>query len=85
MSVHPFIVRYKEAFVEDCVLYVAMDYCINGDLGKVIKKHKELETPIPEKKIKRWLLQIIMAIKFIHDKKLIHRGEIFIFEENYKK
>ncbi|SOV21463.1 NIMA related kinase 2 [Plasmodium sp. DRC-Itaito] len=89
MSVHPFIVRYKEAFVEDCVLYVAMDYCIKGDLGKVIKKHKELETPIPEKKIKRWLLQIIMALKFIHDKKLIHRdlkcNNIFLDEKERAK
>lgn len=33
-----------------------------------------MKTIIPENKIKRWLLQIITAIKFIHEKKLIHRG-----------
>ncbi|CRH00404.1 NIMA related kinase 2, putative [Plasmodium relictum] len=89
VSVHPFIVRYKEAFIEDNILYVAMDYCSRGDLGKCIKKNKEMKTFIPESRIKRWLLQIVTAIKFIHDKKLIHRdlkcNNIFLDEQERAK
>ncbi|SBS86143.1 NIMA related kinase 2, putative [Plasmodium malariae] len=89
VSVHPFIVRYKEAFIEGSVLYVAMDYCSKGDLSKYIKKNKEMKTFIPEAKIKRWLLHIITAIKFLHDKKLIHRdlkcNNIFLDEHERAK
>ncbi|CAD2099267.1 NIMA related kinase 2, putative [Plasmodium vinckei brucechwatti] len=87
VSSHPFIVKYKEAFIEDGALCVAMDYCSKGDLKKYIKRAKEMKTIIPESKIRRWLLQIITAIKFIHDKKLIHRdlkcNNIFL-DENEK-
>ncbi|SBS84229.1 NIMA related kinase 2, putative (NEK2) [Plasmodium ovale curtisi] len=32
VSVHPFIVRYKEAFVDDCILCVAMDFCPSKEI-----------------------------------------------------
>lgn len=73
VSVHPFIVRYREAFLEDNLLYLAMDYCSKGDLSKYIKKYKEKNARIPESTIKRWILQIITGLKFMHDKNLIHR------------
>ncbi|GAB66807.1 serine/threonine-protein kinase Nek1 [Plasmodium cynomolgi strain B] len=89
VSVHPFIVRYKEAFLEDNILYVAMDFCSKGDLSKYIKRYKKTNTLIPERKIKRWLLQIITAIKFMHDRKLIHRdlkcNNIFLDDEERAK
>lgn len=89
VSVHPFIVRYKEAFLEDNMLYLAMDYCSEGDLSKCIKKNKEKNTRIPEKTIRRWLLQIITGLKFMHDKNLIHRdlkcNNIFLDEHERAK
>lgn len=89
VSVHPFIVRYKEAFLEDNMLYVAMDYCSEGDLSKYIKKYKEMNTRIPESTIRRWLLQIITGLKFIHDKNFIHRdlkcNNIFLDEHERAK
>ncbi|SBT36070.1 NIMA related kinase 2, putative (NEK2) [Plasmodium ovale wallikeri] len=89
VSVHPFIVRYKEAFVDDSILCVAMDFCPKGDLGKYIKRKKEKKKFIPEKKIRRWLLQIITALNFLHDKKLIHRdlkcNNIFLDEHERAK
>lgn len=89
VSVHPFIVRYKEAFMEDSILYVVMDYCSKGDLSKSVKNHKEMKTFIPESSIKRWLLHITTGLKFIHDKNLIHRdlkcNNIFLDEEERAK
>ncbi|CRG93028.1 NIMA related kinase 2, putative [Plasmodium gallinaceum] len=57
------------------VQFLFLSFSLNeeGDLSICIKKNKEMKTFIPESRIKRWLLQIITAIKFIHDKKLIHR------------
>ncbi|GAW81298.1 serine/threonine-protein kinase Nek1 [Plasmodium gonderi] len=89
VSMHPFIVRYKEAFLENNTLCVVMDYCSKGDLGQYIKRNKKMKTFIPESKIRRWLLQIITAIKFMHDKKLIHRdlkcNNIFLDEDERAK
>ncbi|VWU49418.1 NIMA related kinase 2, putative [Hepatocystis sp. ex Piliocolobus tephrosceles] len=89
VSIHPFIVRYKEAFIQDNILCIVMDYCPNGDLGAYIKKTKDMNMYIPEEKIRRWLLQIITAIKFLHDRKIIHRdlkcNNIFLDENERAK
>jgi len=39
---NPFIVRYYDRIVEKATtrLYIVMEYCTGGDLGRVVKKHK---------------------------------------------
>ncbi|XP_042264389.1 ribosomal protein S6 kinase alpha-6-like [Thunnus maccoyii] len=68
---HPNIVQYKESFEEEGCLYIVMDYCEGGDLLKKIKSQKgEL---FSEEQILDWFVQICLALKHIHDKKIIHR------------
>ena len=39
---HPFIVSLYSSFQSDSKLFLIMDYCSGGDLGKLIKKRKTL-------------------------------------------
>ncbi|XP_044213762.1 serine/threonine-protein kinase Nek1-like [Thunnus albacares] len=68
---HPNIVQYKESFEEEGCLCIVMDYCEGGDLLKKIKSQKgEL---FSEKRILDWFVQICLALKHVHDRKILHR------------
>ena len=51
-----YIVGYKEAFIEDYVLYVIMEYASGGDLQKKINEHIKLRTTFSENEIWKALL-----------------------------
>ncbi|XP_047674716.1 serine/threonine-protein kinase Nek1 isoform X3 [Tachysurus fulvidraco] len=67
---HPNIVQYKESFEESGCLYIVMDYCEGGDLFKKINNQKG---PFPEEQILDWFVQICLALKHVHDRKILHR------------
>ncbi|XP_067451525.1 interferon-induced very large GTPase 1-like [Thunnus thynnus] len=68
---HPNIVQYKESFEEEDCLCIVMDYCEGGDLFKKINSQKrEL---FSEDQILDWFVQICLALKHIHDRKILHR------------
>ncbi|XP_077572533.1 serine/threonine-protein kinase Nek1 isoform X4 [Stigmatopora nigra] len=68
---HPNIVQYKESFEERGFLYIVMDYCEGGDLFKKINSQKGMF--FPEEQILDWFVQICLALKYIHDRKILHR------------
>lgn len=68
---HPNIVQYKESFEECGCLYIVMDYCEGGDLFKTINSQKGVQ--FPEEQILDWLVQICLALKHVHDRKILHR------------
>ncbi|XP_055077269.1 serine/threonine-protein kinase Nek1 [Periophthalmus magnuspinnatus] len=68
---HPNIVQYKESFEEGGCLYIVMDYCEGGDLFKRINSQKGLL--FSEAQILDWFVQICLALKHIHDRKILHR------------
>ncbi|KAM9496392.1 serine/threonine-protein kinase Nek1 isoform 3-T4 [Clarias gariepinus] len=68
---HPNIVQYKESFEENGCLYIVMDYCEGGDLFKKINNQKGLL--FPEEQILDWFVQICLALKHVHDRKILHR------------
>merc|ERR1719197_429261 len=70
---HPYIVRYRESFLEDGWLCIVMDYCEGGDLHVRIKEAKQRNRPIPEEQVARWLTQATLALKYIHEKHILHR------------
>ncbi|KAI1888730.1 hypothetical protein AGOR_G00171740 [Albula goreensis] len=68
---HPNIVQYRESFEESGCLYIVMDYCEGGDLFRRINAQKgEL---FPEEQILDWFVQICLALKHVHDRKILHR------------
>uniref|UniRef100_A0A8C6U0L6 non-specific serine/threonine protein kinase n=1 Tax=Neogobius melanostomus TaxID=47308 RepID=A0A8C6U0L6_9GOBI len=68
---HPNIVQYKESFEEGGCLYIVMDYCEGGDLFKRINSQKGVL--FTESQILDWFVQICLALKHIHDRKILHR------------
>ncbi|XP_062371908.1 probable serine/threonine-protein kinase nek1 [Sardina pilchardus] len=70
---HPFIVGYKESFEESGRLFIAMDYCEMGDLDKMIEHQLQKGVHFPEKEVLDWFVQICLAVKYVHDKNIIHR------------
>ncbi|XP_062905570.1 serine/threonine-protein kinase Nek1 isoform X1 [Mobula hypostoma] len=68
---HPNIVQYKESFEESGCLFIVMDYCEGGDLFKRINAQKGIL--FPEDQILDWFVQICLALKHVHDRKILHR------------
>nr|XP_060642782.1 serine/threonine-protein kinase Nek3 [Anolis sagrei ordinatus] len=68
---HPNIVTFAESFEVDGHLYIVMEYCDDGDLMQKIKLQKE--KLFPENTILEWFTQICLGVKYIHDKRVLHR------------
>jgi len=74
---HTCIVKYREFFEQDPgglgrkMLYIIMEYADGGDLdGRIKAQNGRL---FPESTILEWFVQICLAVKHIHDRKIIHR------------
>lgn len=74
---HPNIVRYVEFFEEHPNLYIIMEYADGGDLYTHMKKMKSSLTgrgqQLSEEQVISLFAQVAMAIKYMHDRKVLHR------------
>merc|ERR1719337_304247 len=70
---HPYIVSYRESFMENNQLCIVMDYAEGGDLFKVIDRSRRKCQTLGQPKIVRWLTQALLALKYLHDKHVLHR------------
>ncbi|NXB16838.1 NEK3 kinase, partial [Rhagologus leucostigma] len=68
---HPNIVAFKESFEAHGHLYIVMEYCDNGDLMQKIKHQGG--NLFPEDTILHWFVQMCLAVKHIHEKRVLHR------------
>lgn len=85
---HPYIVSYTESFegsksmivfsnktnfecIDSTSLYIIMDYCDGGDLHSRIKSQRGIL--FSEDQILDWFVQITLALKHVHDRKVLHR------------
>lgn len=82
---HSNIIRFIEVFrcsKPYASLNIVMDYADGGDLQAKIKAQKK---PFAESQVLDWFTQICLAIKHIHDKKILHRdlksGNIFLTKD----
>ena len=70
---HPFIINYRECFVEDGLLCVVTDFAESGDLHERIGKQRSDKQLFAEAMVLRWFTQIALALKHIHDRRILHR------------
>jgi serine/threonine protein kinase len=69
---HPNIVTYKDSFFDkEDFFYIVMIYCDGGDFYNKIKISKGKN--FPENEIIDWIVQLGLALSYIHDKKILHR------------
>lgn len=70
---HPYIVTYRESFMSKSCLCIVMDYADGGDMYGKIAKQKTLGRGFSEAQIMDWFVQICLAMKHIHERKILHR------------
>ena len=68
---HPNIVKFREVYkTKKGKLCIVMDFADGGDLqGKI----KSTQGYLPEGQILDWFIQICLALKHVHDRKILHR------------
>eukprot|EP00347_Sterkiella_histriomuscorum_P010547 403375863 len=66
---HPFIVGLNYAFQTRDKLFLILDYCPGGDLGKVITKERRLT----EDRARIYLSEVLLALEDLHNRNIIFR------------
>lgn len=70
---HPYIVSYRESFTESRNLAIVMDYADGGDLHQRIQRARRERIQFPEEKVLRWFTEATLALKYLHDRHVLHR------------
>ena len=77
---HPNIIRYMANFEIDKNIHIMMEYADRGSLHDFIKTQK---SDISASEVVRILAQIVSGLRFMHDKRILHRDlktqNIFLF------
>ena len=71
----PFVISYKEAFIEDSdsSLCLVMEFADKGDLYQKITEFKKIGCLFEEVDIWRIFIQMTRGLKALHDMKILHR------------
>ena len=87
----PFVISYKEAFIEEEseVLCIVMEYADKGDLYQKIVHLKKIGCLIEEIDAWKIFIQMVRGLKSLHDLKILHRdlksANIFLFSDGTAK
>eukprot|EP00898_Chlorokybus_atmophyticus_P008936 jgi/Chlat1/9043/Chrsp94S08308 len=68
---HPNIVRCSESFIDGGKLCIVMEWCEAGDLYQLLKRQSGVH--LSEDRVLDWFVQLCLALKHIHDRKVLHR------------
>eukprot|EP01006_Ploeotia_vitrea_P062924 TRINITY_DN84641_c0_g1_i1.p1 TRINITY_DN84641_c0_g1~~TRINITY_DN84641_c0_g1_i1.p1 ORF type:complete len:523 (-),score=65.80 TRINITY_DN84641_c0_g1_i1:1150-2718(-) len=86
---HPNIVRYHEHYLYSNMLYIIMEYADGGDLWSLIQTRAQKHQRLSEEEVLNYFIQICLALKNMHDQKMLHRdlktGNIFLTQKGVVK
>ncbi|KAF7799302.1 hypothetical protein EIP86_010534 [Pleurotus ostreatoroseus] len=70
---HPSINRVYDVLHDESFLYIFLQLCTGGDLFSYIVNHKDPELRLHEGEAKYIMYQLILGLKYLHDKSISHR------------
>nr|XP_055026892.1 uncharacterized protein LOC129416583 [Misgurnus anguillicaudatus]XP_055026893.1 uncharacterized protein LOC129416583 [Misgurnus anguillicaudatus] len=71
---HPHIVHHKEIITDSDYLYLLLEHCEGGDLAQKIQNKKKEADQYSENEILDCVVEICMALKYLHDKQILHKN-----------
>jgi NIMA (never in mitosis gene a)-related kinase 1/4/5 len=84
---HPYIVRFKYHFINNSLLCLLFDNCDKGDLDAFLKNQKGLGNYLSESRIKKFIIELLLALEYMHSQNIIHRdikpSNIFLKGKDY--
>jgi NIMA (never in mitosis gene a)-related kinase len=73
---HSNICKYVDHFLnspQNTTLYIVMDWADGGDLSGAITRRKKARRPFSEADVMNMFVQICLALKHVHSRKILHR------------
>mmetsp|Transcript_48848 Transcript_48848/g.147179 ORF Transcript_48848/g.147179 Transcript_48848/m.147179 type:complete len:1011 (-) Transcript_48848:184-3216(-) len=75
---HKYICEFKHFFEDKTNCYILLELCANQSMNELIKRRKRLT----ETEVQYYMLHLIDAVKYMHDRNVIHRdlklGNLFL-------
>ncbi|ELT89257.1 hypothetical protein CAPTEDRAFT_177924 [Capitella teleta] len=70
---HPGIVKFYDSFIDGEFFCIVTEFCDGGDLGSKIVEYRERSQHLQEGQVLEWLIQLLLAVQYIHDRRVLHR------------
>ena len=80
---HNRLIKIHYAFQDETKLYIVTDLCLGGDLRYHLHHTKKKDNPcvdmsrgkrwFPEKTVRYYASQILLGLKYLHEKRILHR------------
>lgn len=78
---HPYVVGFEHFFEDSENVYILLEMCTNQTMSELIRRRKRLT----ELEVQCYMLQILSALKYLHQHRVIHRdlklGNLFLSEK----